>query len=138
MLILRKITKKVDTDLIAAIVAVVIAAILGWVEKLAKNVKAAKAGSAHAVSGAGSRKPAPSVAARKTTAKKRHVWLPARQERPSAPSIAIGNEEGVRVTADIQEDVAAAAPAQQPRLKPLDADGLRSAVLWGEILQRKF
>ena len=56
----------------------------------------------------------------------------ARQERPSAPSIAIGNEEGVRVTADIQEDVAAAAPAQQPRLKPLDADGLRSAVLWGE------
>ena len=125
-----------DTDLIAAIVAVVIAAILGWVEKLAKNVKAAKAGSAHAVSGAGSRKPAPSVAARKTTAKKAPRVVAARQERPSAPSIA--NEEGVRVTADIQEDVAAAAPAQQPRLKPLDADGLRSAVLWGEILQRKF
>lgn len=109
----------------------VIAALLGWAERAGKKAKLAKARSA---ASATVRAPRAQAAAKATKAPKKQKSASAPAPK-YAPSIAIGSEEGVRVTADEPMPVAA---AQAPRLKPLDADGLRNAVIWGEILQRKF
>ncbi|MDE6612900.1 MAG: hypothetical protein K2K22_10115 [Muribaculaceae bacterium] len=120
-----------DTDFISAIVAVVIAVILGWAERAGKKAKLAKARQAASVQAEKKRAP-------------RSMPKPARRKEmpeaaPAAPaaSIVIGSEEGGRVTADVPA-VHVDAPAKSATLKPLDADGLRNAVIWGEILQRKF
>ncbi|MDE6526256.1 MAG: hypothetical protein K2L75_03290 [Muribaculaceae bacterium] len=120
-----------DTDFISAIVAVVIAVILGWAEKAGKKAKLAKARQAASVQADKKRapRPMPKPARRKE--------MPEAATAAPAASIVIGSEEGGRVTADVPA-VHVDAPAKSATLKPLDADGLRNAVIWGEILQRKF
>ncbi len=64
-----------------------------------------------------------------------HTHIAPAQQQVKPDQFIIG-EEGQRVTTDTPDN-----PHQQeqPRgLRPLDRDGLRNAVIWGEILKPKF
>ena len=131
----QKYKKKVDRDIIVTLIGVLVAVFLGWVENRGKAAKAKKAA-----------KPAPRP--KPTAAAHTHV-KPARPEKVAikkpapapapAPAKAaatfLNTSEGERVTHD---PIKKPAPEPKPSLKPLDRDQLRNAVIWGEILQRKF
>ena len=71
----------------------------------------------------------------------RAAVAPVASTAPKAPasdfgSVAFLPPEGERVTRDVPQ---APQPVKdRPTLKPLDRDGLRNAVIWGEILKPKF
>lgn len=116
-----------DKDFIGLIFAIILSVIIAWVERAGKK-KSAKASSApvHA--------PATRAAAGKAVAKQRAMADKSPRPPQQKPAFLDSSTEGRGATV-----IAAETPAPMPRKTPaLTLDQLRNAVIWGEILQRKF
>ena len=127
--------KIVDSDLTGIIIAVIVGACITFIENRGKAKKTRKAPQQKPVQ----RRPRATAPARNrvpSAAAQQHTHA-APEKKPVAPEPFISGEEGRRSTAD---KPAAHRPAKVPSrgLRPLDRDGLRNAVIWGEILRPKF
>lgn len=132
-----------DTDLIAAIAGVLLAVFIGWAERAAagktrkgkpaarKTPKPVRQQPARKVQHAAAPKPAP---ARKA-------------ERPAAVATAPApfldsSAEGARIPRSALKEESARRSAgidtPRPRIAHPSKNGLRNAVIWGEILRRKY
>ena len=127
--------KKVDRDIIVTLIGVLVAVFLGWVENRGKAAKAKMAATP-------APRHTPPAAANTKLTRARPVMVEIKKPAPApapAPAKAaatfLNTSEGERVTHD---PIKKPAPEPKPSLKPLDRDQLRNAVIWGEILQRKF
>lgn len=118
----------------------VVTAVIGLIERQGKKRKSAPAPKVRqAATRPAAVKPARQAPPRRTPkvspeAQSHSHAAPA--PKAQAPAAFLDNEEGARVTADTPAPVRAV--ACRPALKPLDRDGLRNAVIWGEILKPKF
>lgn len=116
-----------DTDFIAAIVVALVGAFIGWAEKRMSSGKRAKKREVerqtqpHTVPAA----TAPTAFLNGESA----TLSTSLSARPSVPAQVHSLDE----TDDIVEQ-----PRQSSGLSPLGRDKLRDAIIWGEILKRKF
>lgn len=127
-----KLLKKVDSQVISVLIGLVVVIIAPWLERLFKGNKQAAAKPAQRTTKASRpsyhTKTPVSVSANKVAAS-------AAASMPSSEYFNERFEEGRRVTTD---EAPAEMPKTQSQLKPLSADELRRAVIWGEILKPKF
>lgn len=134
MLFLCKITKKVDIVKTLIGLITIGLAIYSTVNERKKASPSAKKASAGPARPAATSRPAKAAASQLPPRPPRQVRMPALAVM-AAPAMAMP-EEGERVTSDIPGDLTSSSPATEPEDDGLDS--LRSAVIWGEILNRKF
>lgn len=115
-----------DSDIIGFVVAIVLSVVIGLFERSGKKKKETAERTVRP-----SRRTAPRRVMSETTSA-------APPEQPVQKASFLQSEEGVRVSKDVCEPAFATEQSQPAALRPLDADSLRNAVIWGEILQRKF
>lgn len=118
-----KLQKKVDTDFIAAIVAVLIGAFITWAEKSMGKRRNAKSAVGQRPQ-RGILSVEESIDKAPEAKKSEHVVSEKHLKQPVA-------EKPENFIADVK-------PVPPKGLSPLDRDKLRDAVIWGEILKRKF
>ncbi|MCH5222051.1 MAG: hypothetical protein J1F05_07005 [Muribaculaceae bacterium] len=116
-----------DIELFKIIGVIVLALLIGWAERSSsqkKNKTAAKKAPIR------QKMETPRVVKQETPKRKKKEAI---EPKPLLDS----EYEGMRITEDLPEPTVADTDVNNG-VEPLDHNGLRQAVIWGEILQRKF